>query len=333
LVRRGVRHGTFRPTCPPSTAEDAASRFADDRPIYLPGALRVAGDARLRTQIASTQRLFANARAGGGLGAFVARRLKGSRAFRVSGATVEMFDPREIEKVYADEIRAGRSVARDLYAKLSWISTDEQDRSLRIRFSFGSEMLGEWHRDPRRAEAADRYAAAVFPEGRAITGAAPLLRTLTRLFGRRLRFSERIVYANAPGGGAVFHHDAEPTQLGVLYGQLAGRTAWLALPKTELAEHLAATGARGALGKRLATKARALRALDDADDDALGRLLNESPTFTRRLVAAGALIVLAPGDALVLPSHAFDRCCWHAVFAPGRTASLAHSYGVFAARR
>ena len=222
-----------------------------------------------------------------------------------------MFDPREIEKVYVDEWKGGRRTARDLYAKLSWIATDDRDVSLRIRFSFGSELLGEWHRDPRRAAAADRLAEVVFPECGMLTANPTLKRMLRKAFGREVRLSERIVYANAPGGGAVFHHDAEPTQLGVLYGQMAGETAWLALPKRELAELLVVHGARGKLGARLKTVARAMKALDDPDDEALGRLLNETPDFTRMLVARKALVVLRPGDALVLPSHDDDRCCWH----------------------
>lgn len=331
LSRRGVVHGRFLPTCPPSTAGDAASRWADDRPIHLPGALKPKLTPAVRRSAAAAAALFASARRGGGLREFVAARLKGSRDFALRASTVEMFDPREVEKVYADERRGNRVVARDLYAKLSWISTEEADVSMRIRFSFGSELLFEWHRDSRRAAAADRYAEAVFPECRAVAGNAVVVKALRACAGAT-RLSERIVYANAPDGGAVFHHDAEPTQLGVLYGQLRGETAWLALPKRELAEILASYGVRGALGKRLATPRKALRALDDHDDAALGRLLNETPAFTRALVLRGALVRLRAGDALLLPSHGIDDCCWHAVFAPGRTASLAHSYGVFAAR-
>ena len=332
LTRRGVRHGAFRPTCPPSTPGDVASRFADDLPIHLPGALLPSLTPERRRSVVQTENLFAKARSGGGLGAFVTRRLQGSKTLRKTASSVEMFDTREIEKVYVDEWKAGRRTARDLYAKLSWIATDERDVSLRIRFSFGSELLGDWHRDPRRAAAADRFAEAVFPECRVLTANPSLKRTLKKAFGCELRFSERIVYANAPGGGAVFHHDAEPTQLGVLYGQLAGETAWLALPKRELAELLVVHGARGKLGGRLKTVARAMKALNDPDDDALGRLLNETPAFTRMLVDRNALVVLRPGDAFVLPSHDVEHCCWHAVFAPGRKPSLAHSYGVFAAR-
>src|SRR4030095_4989834 len=102
-----------------------------------------------------------------------------------------------------------------LWAKLSWVATDRRDRSLRIRFSFGSERGRDALRDPRRAEWAARLAARVFPVCGAIARHAAITRRLERLTGRRIRYSERILYANAPGGGAVFHHDAEPRQLEV----------------------------------------------------------------------------------------------------------------------
>jgi hypothetical protein len=42
--------------------------------------------------------------------------------------------------------------------------------------------------------------------------------------------------------------------------------------------------------------------------------------------------VLRAGDSILLPSHGPDDVCWHAVFALGAQASLAHSYGVFPLR-
>ena len=53
----------------------------------------------------------------------------------------------------------------------------------------------------------------------------------------------------------------------------------------------------------------------------------------RALVEAGAFLVLEPGDALLLPSPARNVAAWHSVFALGAVPSLAHSYGVFAARK
>jgi hypothetical protein len=298
--------------------------------VFLPGALR-GSVRRLAPAIRSTRGMFERLRHGASFQDETWKRLARSH-FRPAGVTVDLGDEREIEKVFADAVRGHRAVARDLYAKLSWIAHDRRDASMRIRFSFGSEALLDWQSETRRAPWADAFAAALFPECAAIERNAPLVALIERLVGCRVRLSERIVYSNAPGGGATFHHDDEPRQLGVVYGQLAGETAWLALSKRELAEHVTAIASSRPLLRKLSTPARVLRALDREHDPALGRLLNATPAFTRRLAQSGALIHLRPGDALLLPAHGPDDVCWHSVFALGTRASLAHSYGIFARR-
>ncbi len=334
LRRRGVRHGRFVPAEPGTgVPADARARWASDRPILLPGIL-LPELTRFRGPIRSTLALFEQLRAGRiELQHEVRRRLRAKREFFPSGATVDAGDPRELEKVWVDGMRGKRFAARGLYAKLSWIAHDARDPSLRIRFSFGSEDLLDWQKETRRAPWADRYAQALFPECAAQAGNARLRAVVEDLLGRRARFSERIVYNNAPGGGAIFHHDCEPHQHGVLFGQLAGETAWLALPKRELARHVVACARTPALRRLAGTPRRALRALEIDADPRLARLLNETPAFTAHLVAHGALLRLRAGDALLLPNHGWDDTCWHSVFALGERASLAHSYGIFAARR
>jgi hypothetical protein len=121
----------------------------------------------------------------------------------------------------------------------------------------------------------------------------------------------------------VFHHDAEPTQNGVCFAQLAGRTAWLALPRRELAAEVAACMPGW-------TRRKADRALDEPDEKRLYRLMNATARFTARLHERGSLFVLEPGDVVLLPTvEGFDTC-WHSVFGIGAAPSLAHSYGVFA---
>src|SRR5262245_41768571 len=338
LARRCVRHGRFVPAqreAPPERLR--RELWSQDRPIFLPGILAPglrAHGADLRRAL----RLFEGLRAG--RRAFqdeVRARLRGRAEFFPSGAVVDAGDAREIEKVYVDGMRGARFAARGLYAKLSWIAHDERDRSMRIRFSFGSENLLDWRKETRRAPWADRYAEALFPECAVLAENAHLRSAIERLLGRNARFSERIVYSNAPLGGAVFHHDCEPHQHGVVFGQLAGETAWLALPKRELArvlaEHLAEAGRTSALRELAGTPRRGLAALDREGDARIARLLNETPALTRRLVARGALFHLRPGDALLLPNHAWEDTCWHSVFALGKSPSLAHSYGIFAVRR
>lgn len=318
LRRRGVRHGSLpRQSLPlPSPPADAGRRWTDARPIPLGGALRAALP-QFRSEIARSRALFGRLRRGADFQAEVARRLRTDRGLSLAGASVDLGDPREIGKVFV------RSRAGELWAKLSWIAHDERDESLRVRFSHGHERDNDWWRSPARMREGERFASALFPECALLAERSGLRELIASLAGQPVRFGERIVYANAPGGGAVFHHDAEPTQLGVLYGQLQGATAWLALPRAELAAELAAC---------LRVSARAAsRLLDDPPPRAY-RWLNEAPSFTTRLVARGAAFVLRAGDAILLPSHGPERTCWHSVFALGGRPSLAHSYGIFGRR-
>jgi hypothetical protein len=295
---------------------DAAALWTRDAPVHLPGLL----SEMVREHAAAIRRsraLFARLAAGADPTREIWRRLGASRRFRPAGSSVDTGDAREIEKVHVDRMRGGRIVAPDLFAKFSWIRPELQDRSLRIRFSFGDELSSAWLQDPKRRRAANEYCEAVFPESAAIAGDRRLRRVLYQCRGQPLSMCERIVFANAPGGGARFHHDAEPTQRGVLYVQLAGATAWLALPKRELATAWRSSQAR-----------TALRALD-RDDAATDRWLNSDPHLTRRLAEDGHLHVLRAGDVLLLPSHGHDDCAWHSVFALGTRPSLAHSYGLF----
>jgi hypothetical protein len=309
------------------TSEDLRARWQAGRPILLRGVLRLAG---VSDDVRRTRRLFEHARAGLDVEGELRRRLARAPRFALAGVSVDLGDPREVLKLHADESGELTSPpARDLWAKLSWVSRDASDASLRVRCSFGSERLLDWRRDARRARAADRLAEALFPECRAVTRDTALALALARLAGRRVRLSERIVYSNAPGGGAAFHHDAEPCQLGVLYAQLAGATGWLALPQGELADALASV-ARGS--RVLGTPARARRALEREPTPALERLLNADPRLTRALVERGAFHRLRHGDVLLLPSPRPDAAAWHSVFALGRAPSLAHSYGIFATR-
>jgi hypothetical protein len=332
LERRGVRHGFARDDgrhdvdSMAGASADARARWRAARPLVLRGVLEPALSGA-RREVASTLALFDCLRRGADFQAWVWRRLGGDPAWTPAGASVDLGDEREILKVFAHaRARGGRAAARDLYAKLSWIAHDPRDRSLRIRFSFGAEQLFDWRHETRRAPHADLLAEALFPECAVLTEQVALRRWIEALAGTAVRYSERIVYNNAPSGGAVLHHDAEPNQLGVLYGQLEGATAWLALPKRELGQVLRESG-------RARTVRGALARLDRESDGELMPLLNHTPAFTRELVERGAFLVLRKGDALILPSPGWNDCCWHAVFALGRRASLAHSYGLFALRR
>jgi hypothetical protein len=326
LRRRGhdlgflVRHGR------PSQPEELRPRWDADLPIHLPGVL-AGGLEVFAEEIDASTKMFDRLRRGERFLEELEQRLSDQESLVPSGSTVDRGDEREIEKVWMQAIADGETVADELWAKLSWIAHDDADRSLRVAFSFGIEQIGEWREDTSRAPFADAACEEAFPECRTITGHVPLVEALRELLGAPQRFSERILYSNAPGGGAMFHHDVEPSQRGVIFGQLAGRTAWLALPKRALAEHLRAA-AEGALSRRATTPAAALAVLDDESDVDRSELLNTNAEFTKRLVESGAAFLLEPGDALLLPNHGPDDTCWHSVFAVGR-ASLGHSYGMF----
>jgi hypothetical protein len=330
LRRRGILHGHL--IAEPATDESATSELQETwraaEPILLPGILAPAL-APLGEAIAASRALFERLRRGARFLPEVLAALEDASDFRPEGSTFDRLDAREIEKVFvAPRIdgRRGRSIG-EVWAKLAWVAHDERDRSLRVRFSCGTEQLHDWHDDVTGQIWSDRLAQALFPECTAIADNVELAELIAELLGAPPRFSERIVYSNAPGGGAVFHHDVERTQRGVVYGQLQGATAWLALPVCELARQIVAHGVAGAPK----TIDDALRRLDRDDDAVLFALLNNDPTFTARLAHAGWLCVLEAGDALLLPSHDRERVAWHSVFALGSEPSLAHSYGVFTA--
>jgi hypothetical protein len=309
----------------PPSPEQAERRWHDGEAVFLPGIL---GDAPARhgAAIRASLRMFDRLRRGGSFFDEFERRLADDEHLRYSGSTVDRGDPREVERVFVDAEVDGRVVASDLWAKLTWIANDESDASLRIRFSAGLEQLEDWlAASDLTAGWVDQFAARAFPECAAILGCASLRRLLDRLIAQPHRLSERIVYNNAPDGGAVFHHDAEPGQLGVAFSQLEGHTAWLAIGKRRLARELV----RGGHSK---DQRAAMRALDAHDDRSLWRVLNRDAAFTARLAAQGALFVLQAGDSILLPSHGIDDVAWHSVIALGRRPSLAHSYGLFPAR-
>lgn len=318
LDRRGFHYG-FVSIQKNETRDGGEESWRASEPIYLQKA-GAAAVKKSQSAIEDTLQLFDAARAGESFFDAMRERIHHSKNLQIAGAATDLADPREIEKVFA-AIRGKGAGARDLYAKLSWIAHDRRDPSLRIRFSFGSERMQDWTRSPRRAAFADAYAEATFPECAVITKNRPLVARIERYIHKKIRFSERILYNNAPGGGAVFHHDAEPSQLGVAYAQLAGETAWLAVPKRTLA---------GLLATRLRrAPAAILKQLDRHGDAKLEKLLNRSRDLVRELVERGHFYHLHAGDILLLPSSGPDDVAWHSVFATGTRPSLSLSFGIF----
>ena len=145
-----------------------------------------------------------------------------------------------------------------------------------------------------------------------------------------IEFVERIIYFNAPDGGAQFHQDVERGHLGVIFAQMSGRTAWLALPKQHLIHEIITFLARAdakqmlveLLGKKHLTQlfkatnnpAYLSHWLDQRENDALDIFINQTPAFHQQLVDNGYAYVLHPGDVLLLPQQGMDNCAWHSVF-------------------
>lgn len=250
-------------------------------------------------------------------------------------------DAQEIEKVVFDVVKSGELHAEDLWMKCSCLSFFERDQSIRFRFSYGMEIYksheGDLLRERLAAELADR----VFPECKMVSEHPELNDLLAAALGFSPEYVEKIIFSNAPEGGAQFHQDVEKGHAGVLYGQLFGHTGWIALPRAELiqaAQHFIRNApeiiekhfsveARGKLA-RLSENAAAFAELLEADDQQeLELLLNGIPEFTKVLLDAGWGQILHPGDVMLLPQASTEQCCWHSVFClddkPGHALSFA----------
>jgi hypothetical protein len=322
LLRRNADLGqvvTVHRELPDPRTEMACWRAGE--PIFLPGVLGNVGK-RHEQGIQQCLEMFDRLRAGGEFLPEIEARLAEDQNLRYAGSTVDQDDDREVERLFVDAEIDGTVIAEDLWAKLAWITTDELDASLRIRFSNGIDQIEEWMlTSDLTASWVDQFALRAFPECTAILSCKALRQRLDRLITRPHRLSERIIYNNAPNGGAIFHHDAEPTQLGVVFSQLEGRTAWFTLGKRRLAKLLVQVGWRN--------ERTAMAALDAQTDPEMLEVLNRDPEFAAMLAAHGALFLLQAGDSILLPTASFDDTAWHSVLAVGDTPSLAHSYGIF----
>jgi len=248
-------------------------------------------------------------------------------------APIHSGDAQEIEKIAFDAVKSGDLFAEDLWMKVSRLSFVDEDDSIRFRFSYGMEMFKNQEDDPLREGLAAELAARVFPECSIVSDNPSLIEILQSTLGFTPAFVERIIYSNAPSGGAQFHQDVEHDHCGIVYAQLYGITAWLALPRAVLVKHVQDylrndDSEMFSELRETAQNEAALIALFESDDQgALEILLNATPAFTHRLIEAGHGLTLAPGDVLLLPQATTEHCCWHSVFclddSPGHSLSFA----------
>ncbi len=242
-------------------------------------------------------------------------------------------DKQEVEKIVFDAVKSGELFAEDLWMKVSRLSFVDEDDSIRFRFSYGMEMFKNQEDDPLREGLAAELAARVFPECNIVCDSELLIEILKNTLNFSPVFVERIIYSNAPSGGAQFHQDVENDHFGIVYAQLYGITAWLALPRAVLLQHVQdylrddGSDIFSELRQTAQHEGHLVNLLESDDQGALEILLNATPAFTHRLIDAGYGLTLAPGDVLLLPQATNEHCCWHSVFclddAPGHSLSFA----------
>lgn len=333
LNRRGVEHGTWyeleAPTGPadpragstPRAGEsadpDLVTRFRADRPLILRGA--VSPGAHGDEGLALGEALATGSLPLGQLPPGIAPLLS-------SDARPD--PPRD----RARWTTRSEGCALELWAKASLLSDHEDERSWRLRISAGREPEDEGCRDDAVHGEVTRLAEALLPGAARIHGTRPIRELVATCVDGEPLFTQSIGYWNAPGGGALLHHDAfdervEGGQRGVLYTQLAGSTAWLAVSAHELGHEVqAALRTLLTEGEPLGDleRDRAWALASDPEQvlaelalpgcGALGWLVHGGEEFTGRLVDSGHAFVLDAGDAVVLPNHGLTATCFHSVF-------------------
>ena len=360
LSRRGQWHGEYcvlAPAGPEPTLAELSGRWLAARPIVLPGIARALLDSE-RDELALAGRLPFELAEPGGLRRLVESRLELSgESFEPLPRSQPFDDPeRDLERIFVASpppTPRGRRI-QDLWLKSGWLSTFDEDRSLRLRVSFGREREDDASADQLRQRLVARLAAAVLPCAAAAAAHTQLRTRIEHLIGRRALLTQAIGYWNAPEGGALFHHDAfhedgrDSGQLGVCYVQLTGATFWLALSTQDLAERvrefvdLLAQGELAWVRARLAPGERAFEQLLRlaADEPGLERelglpgcgrlaaLVNHGPEFSALLADAGHAALLQPGDAILLPNHGPARTALHSVFCAGEETGYALSLAI-----
>ncbi|MFC1749093.1 hypothetical protein ACFL2V_09840 [Pseudomonadota bacterium] len=265
--------------------------------------------------------------------------------FEMLSAMTDESDLQEIETIEFDVMDGDEVVAENLWCKASWLSYEDDDASLRFRFSFGMVGYEDVAADKERQNYAGKLTDAFFPESAVITHDHVLEQQLCTSIGiKKLAYVERIIYFNSPNGGAQFHQDVERGHLGVVFAQLRGRTGWLACSKIELMDEmekfvsdeanlatlqsLMAPEALQQLKTKCANRTELnLWLVDNETNEPAELLLNRCPEFYKQLSDCGYAYIINTGDIILLPQKSLDECCWHTVFClddhPGESLSFA----------
>lgn len=247
----------------------------------------------------------------------------------------------EIEMINFDVMDGDEIIAEDLWMKASWLSFHEEDASLRFRFSFGVDFEEDVAADPYRQQLSAELTDAVFPESSIITNDVALNDKLKSILdSNKVNFVERIIYFNAPNGGAYMHNDLERGHAGVVFAQVTGSTFWLALPKSALIEEIINFSKNNPWPDSLSLEMKNeldillkdQKALSDElysmSNDSVMHLINETKEFIQFLILKGHSFELKPGDMLLLPQENKETCCWHSVFSLGEEIGQALSFAI-----
>ena len=267
--------------------------------------------------------------------------------FFIVAASPEEHDEQGIEKVYVDAFENNEDdvVAEELWCKASWLSFHDEDASLRFRFSWGMEGYEDVSSDPLKQTWAGKLCDVIFPESSIITQNDTILDHLSSILGKNPSFVERIVYFNAPNGGAQFHHDVERGHAGVVFAQLSGSTFWLAASKPKLMDEIIAfvqhDNNQAAIASVLPEQAQQQTLtklcqnrddlscyMEEPDHELIEALIDRCPTFVAYMISQGFAHHLQAGDVLLLPQRDIDNCVWHSVFTIGDTPGEALSFAI-----
>ncbi len=311
-----------------------SSRWNSARPYVLPGHC-TATIANYLNEIEQAQQLMARIAEGENPADLLEQPHYSERLqprFEMLAASSDEGDQQEIETIEFDVMDGDEIIAENLWCKCSWLSYEDDDSSLRFRFSFGMVGYEDVAADLERQLYAGELTEAIFPESAIISSDKKLEQQLCSMLGiSKLAYVERIIYFNAPNGGAHFHQDAERGHLGVVFAQLRGRTSWSACSKNDLLDEiqtfvgnhqnhatlqqlLSDTAAFKELTTIVNDREQLSSWLDDSDNAPLDLLLNRCPQFYQQLSDHGHTYILTPGDIILLPQKSSNECCWHTVF-------------------
>ncbi len=349
LLRRGFELGWIsedeRPSMP--DAATVKAKWNHDEAIMLPDILSDVID-RYSADLEQSHKLMERTLKGEEIAPQIEAEPYASRLnpkFPLLSAVFEEHDEQCIEKLFFDAEKDGEVIGEDLWCKASWLSFDDNDASMRFRFSFGMEGYEDVAADPERQMLASELTDAIFPESAAITEHPELNMLLAEMVGSRPAYTERIIYFNAPNGGAQMHHDVERGHLGVVFAQMSGSTGWLAMAKPvlidEIQAFLALPESEAALAKvlpdidaqnalrELAEDRAALSAhMDEFDHELSEALMDRCPEFIKHLFDRGYGYILKPGDVLLMPQRDLESCVWHTVFCTGDDPGEALSFAL-----